>query len=188
MSAPACATAGVAFRLPAADHFLDEKSDQRVRTAAWWSAHVDLLRRLLAAQPTADYVGHAVHLTALERGTDWLRYFRGEVSAPTGEERVLRENMEAALADFGPPGHYFGPHPDHHQLHGWWPQVDNRPWDQLSGLEVAARFALTRRVMTLADQEAELPPPVEGTPALPQARLGAGRRRGGWRIGSVRAK
>ena len=188
MSAPARATAGIAFRLPAADHFLDEESDQRVRAAAWWAAHVNLLRRLLAAQPTADYVEHAAHLVMLERGEDWLRFFRGEIAAPTGEERVLRENMEAVLADFGPPGHRFGSHPDHPELHGWWPRVDDRPWDQLSGLEVAARFALTRRVAALVDQEAELPPPVEGTPALPLARSGAGRRRGGWRIGNVRAK
>jgi hypothetical protein len=164
MSAPARATAGVAFRLPPISDL--SKAGIQAAHAAWWSAHVDLLRRLLAAQPEAGYHRHAAHLTALQRGEVCISFFSGG-PLPAGGLRISREIMEECLADFGPPDHYFGLHYDRPGLIGWWPRLDDNPSVRRSGREVAALIEIERRIAALADVEAELPPEVPGTPALP---------------------
>jgi hypothetical protein len=174
MSAPRQATAGVAFWLTTGP-ICTVEADHQAR-AAWWAAHVDLLRWLLAAQPEGGYPKHATHLVVLKRSEDWLRYLRGEASSPLCEERILREDMEAVLADFGPPGHRFGEHPNYRGLCGWWPCLDDSPFVALSGREAAARIKLERHVAMLAEYEAALPSLVEGTSALPSAKPSTARR------------
>ena len=65
MSVPIRATAGAAFRRTLPDVMrmrvvYDEKM-RRQDCASWWEAHTNLLRRLLAAQPTAEYEKHKFH-------------------------------------------------------------------------------------------------------------------------------
>lgn len=163
MRALALASPGVAFRLSpvSGDSLFDEEAYCQAR-AEFWRALANLLRRLLSAQPTADYESRGFHISALERAETMARYLRGEsVEAPNIEIADVFE----ALSDFGPEGHRFGRHPDHPHTYGWFPLVPRRA--PRSGHDVAARMRLMQRLEALADQEAELPPVVDGTPALP---------------------
>jgi len=168
MSAPIRATAGVAFRLPVVGGPLDEETDQ-LACAAWWAAHVDLLRRLLSAQPTAAYPWHELHLTVLRVGEDLVRHFGDVPTMPPKSLPIMRKTMEEVLTDFGPAYHRFGPHPENPSLVGWWPQLDDSPTDSLFERDIAVRMRIAQRISALAAQEAELPSPAKGTPALSAA-------------------
>jgi hypothetical protein len=168
MKAPALATAGVAFRLaPASSGRILTEEEHREACAAWWAAHADLLRRLLAAQPVAGYTCHSMHLNMLARAEDMTRYFRQEADLPPKHLQVDQEEIEEILSDFGPEGCRFGQHRDHPHIYGWFPIVPATPLTRASGRDIAARMELLRRIEALAHQQAELPSPVDGTPALP---------------------
>jgi len=163
MRALALASPGVALRLKpvSRDSLFDEEAYCR-ECADLWSALASLLRRMLSAQPSADYEGHTFHVATLERAEAMARYLRGEsAEAPSIEIADVFE----ALSDLGPKEHRFGRHPDHPHTYGWFPVVPRRA--PRSGHDVAARMAITRRLEALAYQDAELPPVVDGTPALP---------------------
>ena len=163
MRAPALASPGVALRLSpvSGDSLFDEEAYLQ-GMANLWSSLASLLRRMLAAQPSADYESYGFHATALERAEAMARYLRGEsAEAPNIEIGDVFE----ALSDFGPEGHRFCRHPNHPHTYGWFPLVPRRA--PRSGHDVAARMRLMQRLEALADQDAELPPVVDGTPALP---------------------
>ena len=163
MRAPALASPGVAFRLKpvSRDSLFDEEAYCR-ECADLWSALASLLRRMLSAQPSADYEGHTFHVATLERAEAMARYLRGELDLLPNIEIA---DVFEALSDLGPKAHRFCRHPDHPHTYGWFPIVPRRA--PRSGHDVAARMALMRRLEALADQDADLPPIVDGTPALP---------------------
>jgi len=166
MSAPARATAGVAFRL-AGGPLLDEEADRQA-CAAWWTAHVELLRRLLASQPVGGYPNHSAHIAVLKAGEAWVSHYSGGPKLTRQSSRIMREDIEEVLADFGPRDYRFGEHLYHQGVYGWWPRLDETSMIGLSGRQVAERIEIKRRIEALADIQATLPPEVPGTPALPQ--------------------
>jgi len=163
MRAPALASPGVALWLSpvSGDSLFDEEAYLR-ECADLWSALANLLRRMLAAQPSADYEGHTFHVETLERAEAMARYLRGELDLLPNIEIA---DVFEALSDLGPKAHRFCRHPDHPHTYGWFPIVPRRA--PRSGHDVAARMAITRRLEALAHQRAELPPVVDGAPALP---------------------
>jgi hypothetical protein len=166
MSAPARATAGVAFRLNPPRPPVTVRQDHLARGARM-RAYADLLRRLLAAQPVAGYPAHNIHLALLREAEAWLPYFEDRGPPPvTGGQTI--EDLDEILSDFGPFNHWFGEHPNHQGVHGWWPLLDHRPFVGRTARDVAAHIETERRIEALADVEAVLPPEVPGAPALPQ--------------------
>ena len=170
MSVPIRATAGAAFRRTLPDVMrmrvvYDEKM-RRQDCASWWEAHTSLLRRLLAAQPAPGYKGHKFHLAILALAEDMVRYYKDELYLP--EHLKIQENhISRALSDFGPEGHSFTFHYKDTLvfIYGWFPDLSNTSTVKASEYENEWQRYL-RQIEALAQQEAELPPVVEGTPAL----------------------
>ena len=170
MSVPIRATAGAAFRRTLPDVMrmrvvYDEKM-RRQDCASWWEAHTNLLRRLLAAQPTAEYEKHKFHLAILGLAEDMVRYYKDELYLP--EHLKIQENhISRALSDFGPEGHSFTFHSKETLIfiYGWFPDLLNALTVKASEYENEWQRYL-RQIEVLAEQDAVLPPVVEGTPAL----------------------
>ena len=167
MSVPIRATAGVVFRrtLPDVVRVVYDEKLCRQDWASWWEAHTSLLRRLLAAQPAPGYKGHRFHLAILALAEDMVRYYKDELYLPECL-KIQDYYISKALSDFGPESHSFSFHSKKTFMYGWFPNWPNTSTVKAPEYENELRSYL-HQIEALAEQEAELPPVVKGTPALP---------------------